>query len=149
VLILKKTGLLNRDISALISRLGHQDTICISDAGLAIPDSINLIDVSPEDNVPRLIEVLKLIKKNLFIESILLTEELKNSCPNMFKNVTNLFKNKKAKLEVITHKDFKEKVRLCKGVIRTGEFTAYSNVILVTGADPERWATNQKEDKKC
>lgn len=34
VLILKKTELLNRDISALISRLGHQDTICISDAGL-------------------------------------------------------------------------------------------------------------------
>jgi len=50
--MLKKTGLLNRDISALISRLGHQDTICISDAGLAIPDSINLIDVSLEDNVP-------------------------------------------------------------------------------------------------
>jgi len=140
VVILKKTGLLNRDISALISRLGHQDTICISDAGLAIPDSINLIDVSLEDNVPRFIEVLKLIKKNLFIERILLTDELKNNCPNMFKNVTNLFK--KAKLEVITHKDFKERVRLCKGVIRTGEFTAYSNAILVTGADPERWATN-------
>jgi D-ribose pyranase len=138
--ILKKTGLLNRDISALISRLGHQDTICISDAGLAIPDSVNLIDVSLEDNVPRFIDVLKLIEKNLFIEKILLTEELKNNCPNMFKNITNLFK--KAKLEVITHKDFKEKVRSCKGVIRTGEFTAYSNVILVTGADPERWATN-------
>lgn len=137
---MKKTGLLNRDISALISRLGHQDTICISDAGLAIPDSINLIDVSLEDNVPRFIEVLKLIKKNLFIERILLTDELKNNCPNMFKNVTNLLK--KAKLEVITHKDFKERVRLCKGVIRTGEFTAYSNAILVTGADPERWATN-------
>ncbi|MFH1938873.1 MAG: RbsD/FucU domain-containing protein [bacterium] len=75
VLILKKIGLLNRDISALISRLGHQDTICISDAGLAIPDSINLIDVSLEDNVPRLIEVLKLIKKNLFIESIRRQEE--------------------------------------------------------------------------
>jgi len=140
VVILKKTGLLNRDISALISRLGHQDTICISDAGLAIPDSINLIDVSLEDNVPRFIEVLKLIKKNLFIERILLTEELKTNCPNMFKNVTNLLK--KAKIEVMTHKDFKEKVRLCKGVIRTGEFTAYSNVILVTGADPGRWATN-------
>ena len=82
----------------------------------------------------------ELIKKNLFIERILLTDELKNNCPDMFKNVTNLFK--KAKLEVITHKDFKEKVRLCKGVIRTGEFTAYSNAILVTGADPERWATN-------
>jgi len=47
----------------LISRLGHQDTICISDAGLAIPDSINLIDVSLEDNVPRFIDVLKLIKR--------------------------------------------------------------------------------------
>jgi D-ribose pyranase len=138
VVILKKTGLLNRDISALISRLGHQDTICISDAGLAIPDS--LIDVSLEDNVPRFIEVLKLIKKNLFVERILLTEELKNNCPNMFKNVTNLFK--KAKLEVITHEDFKERVRSCKGVIRTGEFTAYCNVIFVTGADPERWVTN-------
>jgi len=107
---------------------------------LAIPDSINLIDVSLEDNVPRFIEVLKLIKKNLFIERILLTDELKNNCPNMFKNVTNLFK--KAKLEVITHKDFKERLRSCKGVIRTGEFTAYSNVILATGADPERWVTN-------
>src|SRR4030066_1690088 len=77
LVILKKTGLLNRDISALISKLGHQDTICISDAGLAIPDSVNLIDVSLKDNVPRFIDVLKLIEKNLFIEKILLTEELK------------------------------------------------------------------------
>jgi len=127
-------------MSALISRLSHHDTICISDAGLTILDSVNLIDVFLEDNVLRFIDVLKLIKKNLFIENILLTVELKNNCPTMFENVTNLFK--KAELEAIVHQDSKEKVISCRGVIRIGVFTAYSNVILVTGADSERWATN-------
>jgi D-ribose pyranase len=136
---LKKTGLLNREMSSLISRLGHQDQICVSDAGLAIPDSLNIIDVSLKDNFPGVLDVLRIIKCNLFVEKIVLTEELKDNCPNMFNNVTNLFDG--IEVEIIPHISFKSRINSCKGVIRTGEFTAYSNIILVTGAAPERWIT--------
>ena len=34
---MKKTGILNADIAAVVARLGHLDTIIVADAGLPIP----------------------------------------------------------------------------------------------------------------
>ncbi|GAH06803.1 unnamed protein product, partial [marine sediment metagenome] len=43
---MKKSGILNIEISRVIASMGHGDYIVISDAGLPIPDSVELIDVS-------------------------------------------------------------------------------------------------------
>ncbi len=36
-------------------------------------------------------------------------------------------------LETVAHEAFKEQTRSAKAVIRTGEFTPYANIILVSG----------------
>ena len=40
---MKKQGILNSDISRVLSYMGHTDTICIGDCGLPIPDAVKLI----------------------------------------------------------------------------------------------------------
>ena len=47
-----ETGILNRDIAAELARMGHTDRLLIADAGLAIPDSTRVIDLSLAENVP-------------------------------------------------------------------------------------------------
>ena len=43
---MKKTGILNADIAAVVARLGHLDTITVADAGLPIPTYANVILVA-------------------------------------------------------------------------------------------------------
>ncbi|MFQ7450655.1 MAG: RbsD/FucU domain-containing protein [Flavonifractor plautii] len=54
-----ETGILNRDIAAELARMGHTDRSLIADAGLAIPDSTRVIDLSLAENVPTAVDVLK------------------------------------------------------------------------------------------
>lgn len=43
---MKKGTVLNSDISSVISRLGHTDTLVVCDAGLPIPKSATRIDMA-------------------------------------------------------------------------------------------------------
>ncbi len=43
---MKKGTVLNSDISSMISRLGHTDTLVVCDAGLPIPKSTTRIDMA-------------------------------------------------------------------------------------------------------
>jgi D-ribose pyranase len=135
---LKEVGILNRDISDILTRAGHQDEICICDAGFAMPTEVKSVDISLKDNCPKLIDVLEEIKKYFSIEKIIIADVTKTHNPTMFKNIVDTFKNK-VELEIISHEEFKVRSKRVKGIIRTGEFTAYSNVILVSGAKRERW----------
>ena len=51
-----ETGILNRDIAAELARMGHTDRLLIADAGLAIPDSTRVIDLSLAENVPTAVD---------------------------------------------------------------------------------------------
>ena len=43
---MKRNGILNSDISRVLSYLGHTDQICIGDCGLPIPDETERIDLA-------------------------------------------------------------------------------------------------------
>jgi D-ribose pyranase len=40
---MKKIGVINREISQVLARMGHTDTIVIADCGLPIPDQVKRI----------------------------------------------------------------------------------------------------------
>ena len=46
---MKRNGILNSDISRVLSYMGHTDQICIGDCGLAIPDTTERIDLATPD----------------------------------------------------------------------------------------------------
>ncbi|GAB4423817.1 MAG: hypothetical protein Fur0044_21830 [Anaerolineae bacterium] len=49
---MKKIGILNQPISAVIADLGHLDTLVIADAGLPIPAETERIDLALTQGIP-------------------------------------------------------------------------------------------------
>lgn len=142
---MKEIGLLNREISDVITRLGHGDELCICDAGFAIPDTVRNIDISLKDNHPSLIEVLEEILRYFSVEKLIIAKETKKINPSMFKKIVKQFDDK-IEVIIISHLEFKKKAQNIKAIIRTGDFTAYNNIILVSGVEEKRWSC-EKNDK--
>lgn len=131
---MKRNGILNSDISRVLSYMGHTDRICIGDCGLPIPDEVERIDLALKFGVPGFMEVLEEVGKDMKIEKIVLAEEIKTMNPNMLKQVEEYFENgSKPEVEFVAHTELKAMTNDCKAVIRTGETTPYANIILQSG----------------
>ncbi len=139
---MKETGLLNIEISDAIAHLGHMDEIIICDAGFPIPAGLRTIDLALKINQPTTLEVLTEILKHFSVEKIVLAEETQKHSPTMFARLTGLF-DKDVTVECVPHIEFKQRSKSVKAVVRTGDFTAYANILLVSGAGP-RWFVEQK-----
>jgi D-ribose pyranase len=128
---MKKGKLLNSRISAVISEMGHTDTIVIADAGLPIPDSAERIDLALCAGVPDFVTVLKTVLEELQVEEFTLASEILENNPLIDIEIKKLLRN--AKMNIVPHEEFKALTRNAKAVIRTGECTPYANVILHSG----------------
>ncbi len=125
---MKKFGILNSDISRVLTYLRHTDLICISDCGLPVPDDVEVIDLVLKKDLPTFLQVLDTILDDFDCEKYFLAMEIKDKNEYMDKKIRNRLFNQP--VEYISHIKFKEKVKDCKVVIRTGEMTPYSNIIL-------------------
>ena len=56
-----ETGILNRELAKELSRMGHSDKMLIADAGLAIPNITKVIDLSLDENIPTVPQVLYIL----------------------------------------------------------------------------------------
>lgn len=129
---MKKKGMLNSDISKLLSDLGHTDQIVIADAGLPVPEGVKKIDIALTPGTPSLNEVLKAIKDDMVIEGITLAQEIKVDNTEKHKQVKEVI-NEDTPITYVTHEQFKALSKQAKAVIRTGEITPYANCILQSG----------------
>ncbi|HEY8805657.1 MAG TPA: D-ribose pyranase [Clostridium sp.] len=127
-----KTGILNPQISNVLSSLGHMDMIVVSDAGLPIPTGVERIDLAWRPNEPRYLEVLKEILKYIVVEKAILAEELKTVSPEIHAEILKALPSN-IEIEYVPHTELKDKTKFVKAIIRTGEFTPYPSVILVSG----------------
>ena len=125
---MKKNGILNSDISRILSYMRHTDTLCIGDCGLPCPDETELIDISLKFGTPSFLDVLKAVLSDMKVEKITLAEEIKDKNPAVLAGIRELTGN--IKTEFVSHEDLKHKLKDCKAVVRTGETTPYANIIL-------------------
>ena len=130
---MKRHGILNSDISRVLSYMGHTDCICIGDCGLPIPDETERIDLAVKFGVPTFMDVLKEVGNDMKIEKIVLAEEIKEHNPQVLAEITEYFKGQDVEVEYVLHVGLKQMTRECKAVIRTGETTPYANIILQSG----------------
>ncbi len=65
---MKKHGVLNSEIAAVLASLGHTDTVVIADCGLPIPDGVKRIDLAVEIGKPSFLEVLQVVADDMAIE---------------------------------------------------------------------------------
>ncbi len=134
-------GLLNRDLSALLSKMGHGDQFLLCDAGFAIPEGLPVVDLSIAENIPTVDLVLTEILKCFSVEKVLFAQEQKDACPAKLERLLALF-DPPIERHILSHVELKERSRLVKGAVRTGDFTAFTNLILVSGAG-KRWIIEQ------
>jgi len=139
VAAMKKGTLLNSELSYQISQLGHTDEITISDAGLPIPDGVKRIDLALCHGVPEFIKTVQTVLSEMKLECIILAREFKEVSPEHHRQLMAIIEQEEKQsgeaidISYVTHEEFKCLTKKSKAIIRTGEFTAYANVIFKSG----------------
>ncbi|MER2107653.1 MAG: D-ribose pyranase [Solibacillus sp.] len=129
---MKKSGILNPQIANLLASTGHTDYVVVTDAGLPIPEEVNTrIDLALKEGIPGFLQTLDIVLEELIVEKVILAEEVKKISPNMHEEILKRFQS--IEVEYLPHTEFKNQTKNARGLIRSGEFTPYANVILVAG----------------
>ena len=128
---MKKIGIINQPISAVVASLGHTDTLVIADAGLPIPLDVQRIDLALKPGMPAFLETVESVLTEMQVESAILAQEMVDENPDVYKALREMLGE--TPIETVPHQRFKEHTRSARAVVRTGEFTPYANVILVAG----------------
>ncbi len=128
---MKKTPLLNVDLSEVIAGLGHGDMLVIGDAGLPIPLDVRRIDLALTRNVPGFVEALGAVLSEMQVQSVFVAEETGEASPQILDAIKHLLPD--TPIELVTHEALKARTHDAVAMVRTGEFTPYANIILVAG----------------
>ena len=134
---MKEVGMINGHIDSALTRQGHMDLMMVVDAGFPCPDEVELIDIALSEGVPQILDVLAELRKVHSVEKIVMAQDTREHNPTYFKKVAKSFGDN-VEIEVIPHTELKERSHNVKTIIRTGDFTAWGNVMLVSGAG-DRW----------
>ncbi|CAE6941994.1 D-ribose pyranase [Vibrio sp. B1FLJ16] len=136
---MKKTALINSDISYLVATLGHTDEITICDAGLPIPEHVQRIDLALTHGVPSFLDTVRVILSESQIEGVIIAEEFTDVSPELHKALIEELNKESERTErnievnYVSHEAFKARTEQSRAVIRTGECTPYANVIFQAG----------------
>lgn len=128
---MKKTTVINTELSTVIAGMGHMDWLSIGDAGMPVPMGTKKIDLALTKEIPSFIDVLKNVLSELEVQKIYLADEIKTDNPDQLKAITALLPN--VEVEFMPHSELKKNLAKTHAFIRTGEMTAFSNIILESG----------------
>ncbi|MUT67305.1 D-ribose pyranase [Paenibacillus sp. NEAU-GSW1] len=128
---MKKNGILNSDIAAVIARMGHTDIIVIGDCGLPIPDSVKRIDLAVKQGLPSYLDTLEAVLADMEVETAIIASEMAEQNAPVYDRTRQLLNG--IPVNAVTHEKLKELTLRAKAVIRTGEATPYANIILQSG----------------
>lgn len=128
---MKKIGILNQDISCVIAGMGHNDMLVIGDAGLPIPGGVKRIDLAVKQGVPGFLETLETILLEIKLDKVIIARETFEISPDVGSRLRELFKD--TLIVEVSHEELKKLSAEARAVVRTGEFTPYANIILVSG----------------
>ena len=124
-------GIVNPLLSSLICRVRHTNTLVIADAAFPFRPEIETVDISLVKGVPTIIQVLDALLPNFMTGEIFMAQEFKD-CND--RRTRSAFKRacRGTRVTFEPHLDFKRRVPDAIGLIRTGDTTAYGNMILVS-----------------
>lgn len=136
---MKKSTLINSELSYLVATLGHTDEITICDAGLPIPEQVQRIDLALTHGVPSFLETVRVILSESQVESVIMAEEFAKVSPVLHDALIKELATeselcgKQIAVSYISHEEFKARTHHSRAVVRTGECTPYANVIFQAG----------------
>jgi D-ribose pyranase len=124
-----KSGILNPHLAALLSRFRHTNTLVISDRGFPYWPTVPTVDISLVDDIPTVRQVLRAVTEACTIGNAWMAKEFHTlNSTEAYNEYASLLGN--VPIEFESHVDFKKRVPLAMGLIRTGDTTQYGNIIL-------------------
>lgn len=136
---MKKGTLLNSELSYLVSRLGHTDTVVIGDAGLPIPQGPQRIDLALTAGVPGFLQVTDVVTREMQVEKAIIAQEMPQINPSLHQQLIALLKQLEQhqgntiSIEYVSHEQFKALSKTSRAIIRSGECSPFANVMLCAG----------------
>jgi D-ribose pyranase len=129
---MKKYGHLNREVSRVLARMGHSDSLVIADCGLPVPEGVECIDLSIALGHPTFLRVLDSVLADFKAERAVFATEAKEHNAAVAACASCLSREQ-VQVDFVTHESLKNLTRGARAVIRTGEATPYANVLLYSG----------------
>ena len=130
---MKKSGIINSQLSRLIAEMGHKDSFVVADCGLPIPKNVERIDLSLTKGYPKFLKILEAALEDLVVEKAILASEIKEKSPELEAQIIELMPG--LEIEYISHAEFKKQTKNSRAVVRSGETIPYANIILISGVD--------------
>lgn len=127
-----KKGIFHPQLLKILGELRHMDMLVIGDAGLPVPKGVERVDLGWREGDPKYLDVLEEIEESIVIEKAIFANEAKKISPKFHEKALNLLPDD-IEIEYIDHKDLKILSEKAKAIVLTGEFTPYTNVILIAG----------------
>lgn len=129
-------GILNPKLNDLLSRIRHTNTLVIADWAFPYWNDVEIVDLSLTRGIPLITDLLDVLKNNFKVGHIWQAEEFLSTNPDeiitkyndSFDGFNGLYPE--LKVSRLPHNDFKKMVPDAIGLIRTGDPTAYGNIIL-------------------
>ena len=125
---MKKGLLLNATLSRVIAEMGHTDALVVCDAGLPIPQEVERIDLALRRGEPSFLSVLETVLSELDVERAVVASQIVTTSPAVFDGIKRLLGD--VPIEQVPHEQFKALTAAGRAVVRSGECTAFANVIL-------------------
>ncbi|WP_103503180.1 D-ribose pyranase [Streptomyces sp. SM14] len=126
---MKKAGVLNRSLCGAIAQLGHGDGVLVCDAGMPIPRGPAVVDLAFTAGIPSFADVLDGLLGELVVEAATAAEEVSRVNPE----TARLLAARLPALVFVPHDRLKSLSAEARLVVRTGEATPFSNVLLRCG----------------
>jgi D-ribose pyranase len=124
-------GLINPDVLSLVARIRHTNMLVIADAAFPFWPEIETVDISLVKGVPTVLQVVKPLLANWKCGEVVMAREFKSrndrQTQQAFAHACG-----GVKMTFEPHLQFKKRVPDAIGLIRTGDTTAYGNMILIS-----------------
>jgi D-ribose pyranase len=124
-------GIVNPHVQSLLCRIRHTNMLVIADAAFPFWPEIETVDLSLVRGIPTILQVLDAVLPNFKAGPIYMAEEFKRTnSPSTQDAFAKACRGVEITFE--PHLEFKKRVPNAIGLIRTGDTTAYGNIILVS-----------------
>jgi simple sugar transport system permease protein/D-ribose pyranase len=135
---MKRSIILNSELSHAIACMGHGDIMIVCDAGFPIPSTAWRVDLALIQDIPDLETVLTAISQELVVEKVAYASEMGDNNPPLKEKVHRIFADSDFTTfphsQVLTEMAAKAKV-----IVRTGAFDPWGNILLYSGVDVPKW----------
>ncbi|MCC7376726.1 MAG: RbsD/FucU family protein [Verrucomicrobiales bacterium] len=127
-----RSGIINPHVLSLVARIRHTNALVIADWAFPAWPGVETVDLSLIAGIPTVPQVLGAILANWQCETAYMAEEFRTHNPPQIQELFTLAL-RGVPVHFEPHVEFKRRVPGALGLIRTGDATVYSNMVLISG----------------